>query len=363
MTASDSLHVLVSPLNWGLGHATRCIPVIRLLLDKGATVTIGANGRSLQLLREEFPDLEFFDFPGFSPEYPKSGNMTGRMFLLIPSFIYNLIREYKRLNKEIKLRKFQVVISDNRYGLRNKNVKSIIILHQLQILTPGYLRWLQPFLLKISVFLIRHFNQCWIPDFSGEENLGGVLSHPGRLPSNCRFIGPLTRFSFNINTVIEKRSGILILLSGPEPQRSILEKILLVQIDNLDIPVTMILGLSEHSRYERKKGMHTIISYAGSDEIENYLRKSEMLISRPGYSTVMDLSVIGGKALFIPTPGQTEQEYLGEFLENKGIALSVKQENLNLAADISKALIYKGFTPTDPGEAIKQQIDLLLSGR
>jgi uncharacterized protein (TIGR00661 family) len=358
---TKDLHVMVCPLNWGLGHASRCIPLITLLISKGIQVTIGASGRPLYLLRQEFPGLEFIEFPGFSPTYPKSGMMVGRLFLLIPSFIYNLIFENCKLSKVLKLRKFDIVISDNRYGLINKKSICIIIIHQLQILAPYPFRWLQPFLRMINNWLISRFNRCWIPDFEDENNLSGILSHAGKLPENASFIGPLTRFHSKTNADHTKRKGIVAILSGPEPQRSILESMLLDQLPVIMQQTTVICGKSEEGNTVKTFNNIKLISSAGSHEIEEYLANAELVICRPGYSTIMDLSVTGGKALFIPTPGQTEQEYLASFFMQKGIAFAVKQDLLDLRSDISKALSFKGFESAPSHDLLDYQIELLLN--
>ncbi|MBK7028809.1 MAG: glycosyltransferase [Bacteroidales bacterium] len=353
--------ILISPLNWGLGHATRCIPIIRLLLSHNSNVTIATSGRALALLKNEFPQNQFIDLPGFSPLYPKSGFMVLKMFLLIPSFLFYLVYENYRLSKIIKLQKFDLIISDNRYGIFNRKVKSILITHQIRIQVPQSFFWMRSVLLLINRILMKPFDQIWIPDYNGNKNLSGALSHKVRLPSNAVYIGPLSRFkSIDIKLPKEKDS-ILAILSGQEPQRSILEQKILHQLKDTDRNIILIRGKSEGQKEIKKFGSITMVSFALAKEIEQLIRKSALIICRPGYSSIMDLAVLGGKVLFIPTPGQTEQEYLAEFFMQQGIALSVAQNKLNLREDIHNAILYKGFTPNREASLLEAQVDLLMN--
>ncbi len=355
------VRILVCPLDWGLGHATRCIPLIRKFLERGAVVTLAASGRALQLLRKEFPLLEAIELPGFSPTYPASGKMVSKMFRSIPSFIYNLIAEKRVLSKLNRQRKFDIIVSDNRYGLFDKDSKSILIIHQIRIKTPAYLSWAEPLLYRVNCLLIARFDQCWIPDFNDERNLSGELSHACRLPHNAFYIGPLTRFAGQAGTAGVDSKIILAVLSGPEPQRSMLEQIIIRQSEELDNEIVLIGGRSEEEGIATKIRRITIVPFATTAELEIYMKSAHLLICRPGYSTIMDLAGTGGKALFIPTPGQTEQEYLGSLFYDRGIALSVGQEELNLKHHIPAALLYRGFEPTANDHLLENRLDLLFS--
>jgi uncharacterized protein (TIGR00661 family) len=359
LKGEGKLHVLVCPLNWGLGHATRCIPIINSLLSKGAKVTIAGSGGSLSLLRSEFPGLEFIEFHGFSPEYSRKGNMLLKMALLIPSFIWNILNEHSRLSRIIKQIRVDVVISDNRYGLWNKTIRSILITHQVFIRAPKRWKWLNGILLLVNRFLISRFDECWIPDFPGEKNLSGELSQLKPVSANYHFIGPLSRLNPSLHSPAI-RDGILVVLSGPEPQRSILEEILTRQLEELDTEALIICGKTSPQPLTLRKGKLTIISYAGSDQMNDLLNKAALIICRSGYSTIMDLAAIGGKALFIPTPGQTEQEYLAGYYMMQGIAMRVNQHEINLKNDIPLAYAYPGFKPSSLNKALEHQIEMLL---
>jgi len=328
------------------------------LLHKGKNVTLAAYGNSIPLLRGEFPALEIIELPGFSPEYPENGNMMIRLALLIPAFLWSIISEHYRLSRIIKRKQIDVVISDNRYGLWSRKIKSIFISHQVFVRAPKKWSWLNPLLLLVNRLLISRFNECWIPDLAGNDNLSGELSHLHSLPENYYFIGPLTRLQpGNINP--SGKNHILAILSGPEPQRSILEKILSRQLKDLRENAVLIRGVFKSDQHISNEGNLTVMNYATTDQVQELLETSIIVICRSGYSIVMDLARVGGKALFIPTPGQTEQEYLSEFLLSKGIALSINQNNLFLQDNLSEAISFKGFQPLKSNSALEERIDLL----
>ena len=354
-------NVLVCPLDWGLGHAARCIPIINELTARGANVIIAASGRASDLLRLEFPKLHHINFKGFSPSYPVSGNMAGKMLRSLPSFIYQLITEKYRLSEIIKVHKIDIVISDNRYGLINKNTFNVILIHQIRIKVPRWLKGLEPFLSLINRSLISRFDHCWIPDFADEDNLSGELSHSVRLPKNASYIGPLSRFQGRDHRAGTTEPYLLVLLSGPEPQRSLLENIIITQMCDHAMPVILIGGKTEESGIPRTVGNLTIYPYATEEVLFKFLVSASLIICRPGYSTIMDLAATAGKALFVPTPGQTEQEYLGELFMSRGIAFSVPQKNLELSKNITHALTYKGFTGNRENAMLMDHVDMLLA--
>ncbi len=359
MTDPSKLQVLVCPLDWGLGHASRCIPVIQRLISKGHEVTIAASGRSLALLKLEFPNLVAVEFPGFSPEYSANGTMTLKMVGLIPLFIKNLFVEHSELKKLILQLRIDVVISDNRYGLWNKNVKSILIIHQLNIQAPPSIRFLEPFLFLINRVMMGRFNECWIPDFPGPENLSGKLSHSRRIDNSSFYVGPLSRFIHEVSVKATEKNEILVILSGPEPQRNILEDKILAQLKNLTFKAVVICGKPEAVQSKVQSGRITIMVHATTTEMEEFIRNSELVICRSGYTTIMDLAAIGGKALFIPTPGQTEQEYLAHIHKQNGSAWYVSQNDLDLSRDIPAAMSVKGFVPIPDAGLLGTRIEMI----
>jgi UDP:flavonoid glycosyltransferase YjiC (YdhE family) len=342
-----SIKVLVCPLDWGLGHATRDVMLIRELLYSGYEVTIGADKAPLRILRENFPELPYLVIPSFEIKYPYKGSwMVLKMFANIPKILLGIFREHQMLKKIIKANNFQMVISDNRYGLFGKKIYSIFITHQLRIQLPYFLKWAGFILQFINYRFIKRFNECWIPDFAGSENLSGILSHPSKIPSNAKYIGLLSRFRDSAigpstNLEFHDNYDILIILSGPEPQRGILERKLSGQLAGTNYRVIMVLGKPEHKIFERSANI-TIINHLNSNEMELLISKIPIVIARAGYSTMMDLACLNKTAIIIPTPGQTEQEYLGLYSMKKKWFYYVDQKTIDINRNITS---FKKFSP------------------
>ncbi len=336
--------ILICPLDWGLGHATRCIPIIRLLLDRGAEVIIAADNRPLELLKKEFPTLQFIAFKGYEINYSKSDSLILSMLFSIPKILRGIKNEHNELDKIIDEHHIDVVISDNRYGCWNKKVKSIFITHQLMVKTPFGEKLLHN---KIQNF-IKNFDECWIPDYEDENNLSGDLSHKYPIPSNAFFIGPLSRFVNRETPKIEY--DILAVVSGPEPQRSVFERIVTEQIYQRNLKALIVYGLPNKMIKMEEKQNVKMVSHLLSKDLENSILKSKIIIARSGYSTIMDLASLGKKAIFIPTPGQTEQEYLAEYFKSKRISFFQNQKNFDLQMAMSESEKYSGFNPPHVNE-------------
>lgn len=339
------LHILISPLDWGLGHASRCIPVIKQLITAGHKVTVAGYGRSFILLQKEFPALECIELKGFSPSYSVSGKLLFHLFLLLPGFIVSIFRENRELKKLIAKHQFDIIISDNRYGLRNAKITSIIITHQVMIKTPHWLRFAEYLIYRVSRLLISGFDECWIPDYEETPGLSGDLSHKYPLPRNAKFIGPLSRFeqSEPFSKLNPGEQKITAIISGPEPQRSIFEHLVTKQLSELNQTGIILSGKPESGTAVVVDGNLTILPHLSVNEMRTLINSSFLVICRSGYSSVMDLQALGAKALFIPTPGQTEQIYLAELCQNAGIAAWCHQKNLNLKTEIENAIKFPGF--------------------
>lgn len=330
--------ILLCPLDWGLGHATRCIPIIRLLLQKNAEIIIAADGRPMELLKQEFPNLEFVRLKGYNINYPTQGSMVWKMFLSIPKILKGIREEHNALQKIIQEKKIDIVISDNRFGLWNKQIKSVFITHQLMIKAP----FGEKLLHLINLYYIKKYDHCWVPDVEKENNLSGDLSHKYKLPANAKFIGPLSRFERNSTPKENYQYDVMAIISGPEPQRSIFEKIISEQAIKSKLKVLIVLGTPEKTKTE-ERGAVKIVSHLHTYEMQQAIGNTAIVIARSGYSTIMDLAVLGKKAIFVTTPGQTEQEYLAEDLMQKKIAYYQKQSEFNLLNALKEAKHYKGF--------------------
>ncbi len=325
--------ILVAPLCWGLGHATRCIPLIKRLLDEKKTVVVASDGAALALLRAELPQLTMVELPPYDIRYPTS-NMTFNMALQLPKMVRAVRREHLFLQKIIAQFQIETVISDNRYGCYSAATRNIFLTHQLNLQAP----FGGDFLSAAQRFFIRPFDEIWIPDFATEPNLSGKLSHGGTLPTQkIRYIEPLTRMIFLEN--IDTKYDVAVVLSGPEPQRSLLETKIVAQA--LELPqyrFLLVQGLAQMPpTSQTQQNIHTV-SYLTSEDLNVAIAASRMIIARAGYSTIMDLSVLQKKALLVPTPGQTEQEYLASFFSKKIDFVTQTQKNLNLKIAILKLL-------------------------
>jgi uncharacterized protein (TIGR00661 family) len=351
------LRIFISPLDWGLGHAARCIPIIRYLIEREIKVLIGAEGSHLIFLKEHFPDIEYIEFPGYRISYSAYLPAGVKVLVQLPHLVSVINKEHELLSKIIEEKKIDAVISDNRYGLWSKKVPSVIITHQLNIQAPTG----ENILSKTIYNYVRHFDECWIPDFAGQENLSGVVSHPIPKGINGKYIGPLSRFeSARDSRHNNLKYDLLVILSGLEPQRSKLEEMVLKQVKTINTLKTLIIqGIPGNTHtlapsLPDREGVNSIeiVPHLEDSEFQEKMNCSEVILSRPGYSTIMDLYRIGWrKAIFIPTPGQTEQEYLGKLMEQKGIAVTFNQKGFSLKESLRKVKELS-FTPPDYGKGI-----------
>ena len=329
--------ILVAPLDWGLGHATRCIPIIRNLKSLGYEVIIAGEGAQRRLLEQEFPLDRFVELRGYRVRYGKNRWLTiMKISLQIPKILIQINRENRWLKQFVRQEAPAAVIADNRYGLHNPQLRSILITHQLSIRTP--LGTLVSLLLRhLNYRFIRPFDACWVPDYPQVfHSLAGTLSHPAKLPeTTLRYIGPLSRFEAPHRVAHD--IDLLVLLSGAEPQRTVLEKILLGQLASHPGRVFFLRGLpGEGALPEAPPGV-TLCNHLDSAGLQELICRSRLVISRSGYSTVMDLVRLGCKSILIPTPGQSEQEYLSSYLFGKKIAYQAKQESFSLSRALAGA--------------------------
>ncbi len=333
--------VLYCPLNWGLGHASRSVPVIRTLSDLGFNVIIAADKAPLAFLLKQFPTLEWVKFKGFEPKYTKGKNLFFKLFWqLIPAFwFYWLDKQFVR--EQIKKRKIDLIISDNRFGALNKNIPSVIITHQLNLQLPGSLRLIKPIANKLNRYLIKQFDQCWIPDFKEKSSFSGNLSI---IPSNfipTVHLGILSRFRSLNAKPVSKDIDVLVLLSGPEPQRSILESICINQLSITNFKSVILRGLPQNKSIEQNFRNIKLMNHAPDNVFENLVSRSRMIICRGGYSTIMDLACLNKSAWLVPTPGQSEQEYLASFLSGKKWFNTINQSEIQIDKIFDSDSVFK----------------------
>jgi len=309
--------ILIAPLNWGLGHATRCIPIINELLSQGHDIVIAADGYPLQLLKQEFPQLECIEFPSFSVRYSTSKFQAGKLMLSLPKILFDIWREHRQLQIYIGQYCITQVISDNRFGLWTRLVPCVYITHQMMIKMPkGFELFERPGWLIHRLFINR-YAACWIPDEAENGGLSGDLAHKYSLPKHARFIGCQSRFAYTPDITPTETYHTVVVVSGPEPQRSLFEKEWMEKLRGKETTVLIVRGLPEKKVIREQLDNITVVSHLPTPELKAQLLAANQIICRSGYSSIMDLHVLNRKATLIPTPGQTEQEYLGKYVSTK----------------------------------------------
>lgn len=351
--------ILVVPLDWGLGHATRCIPIIKELQLQGCKVIVAAEFASKSLLEHEFQQLTFIDLPGYRIRYTANRFwMPLKIVQQIPRILYRVLYEHMWLKKVEKKHFINAVFADNRFGLYKKSIPTIYITHQLLIKTGN--SFSEKILQIIHFWFIKRFSYCWIPDFEGKINIAGELSHSSKIPRNASYIGCLSRFEKQPVTL--KKFNLLIIISGPEPQRKIFENLILSQLTNQHGNVLLVRGLPG-TRDENKSILNTaypdnvvIKNHLAAKELNEAIESAEWVISRSGYTTVMDLIKLQQKAILVPTPGQTEQEYLAAHLMEHHFFYAAKQEGFVLNNELKHATNFSFRIPSFDMELYKKFI-------
>ncbi len=331
---SKELKILIAPLDWGLGHATRCIPIIYTLLDAGVQVLLAGDAATEKLLRKEFPTLLFLPLKGYNVTYSRSKQrFLVKLLSQVPRIQKAIQYEHRWLQKVVKNHQIDVVISDNRFGLHHPGIQCVYITHQLHIETGK--PWLNSITQKIHYRFINRFNQCWVPDAEGSVNLAGKLSHPHQMPEiPVKYLGCLSRFT---KTAADKSIPLLVILSGPEPMRSIFEELICKQLEHFKSEVVLVRGLPMAEETLGLPKNVTVHNHLPAADLCQLILSSEMVLARAGYSTVMDLARLGQKAILVPTPAQAEQEYLGDYLKDQQLFYACPQEDFNLTGALTGA--------------------------
>jgi predicted glycosyltransferase len=349
------LNILICPLEWGLGHAARMIPVARELVIRGHNVIIASGEEHLSFLRKELPGLTFIHFPGFNPSYSRHLPQYLTLLLKVPSLIRHIVKEHRQLDSLIDKHKIDIVISDNRFGLWNRRVRTAYVTHMPRIPFPVPFRFLEPLGITLHRLIIRKYDLCLIPDLPGELNLTGRLTHGFRQTGNTRFTGILSRLSTAAESPAGTTAGgkYLAILSGPEPQRSIFRKYLTEALKTANKQAVILEG--KPGREDLSSDTNPVESYSHADaaEIRSMILSASSIITRSGYTTIMELVSLGRSALLVPTPGQTEQEYLAEYMKQKGWFTNLSQKNL------SKGIPGKLAAERIPAELAEQSAALL----
>ena len=333
---SNNKTILIAPLNWGLGHATRCIPIIKALQENNFIPIIASDGIALALLRKEFPYIQTLELPSYQIEYAKNGkNFKWKLLKNLPKMMEAIWEEKRLVKKWVKKYAIEGIISDNRLGVFSPKVPSVFITHQLNVMT-GNTTWITSILHQK---IIKKYTECWVPDIENAPNLTGKLGHLKTNTLDLKYIGPLSRLH---KKEVPQKYDLMVILSGPEPQRGILEELLKREVLRFDGKVVFIKGIVEKEQKKEEIENITYYNFMNTRQIEQTFNESEIVLSRSGYTTIMDLAVLQKKAFFIPTPGQYEQEYLAKKLKNNNLVPYVEQDNFRIEA-LAEIKNYQGL--------------------
>ena len=332
--------ICISPIDWGLGHATRCIPLIQALEKLNYEIFIATEGDHETILREAVPNAQFLQLRGYRIKYAKMGMLLPlTIFFQIPKIIYSIYYEYKWLQKIQKEMQFDIVISDNRFGFFHKNVPSVFITHQLNFQMPY--AWATPLFQKIQYAWLKNFRACWIPDMEGENNLSGILANTKFKPSvPIWYMGCLSRlkqFDKNMEAVNKEPIVFLGIISGPEPQRTLLENLLWTKGNQLNLKFTLVAGTPTIKQAFQQNANATKYPHLSGAELVREINRAEYIICRGGYTTLMELIPFEKKLILIPTPGQTEQQLLGKVWQEKNWAICYDQSDFKLSVALKEA--------------------------
>lgn len=329
--------IFIAPLDWGLGHATRCVPIIKELL-KHNSVILGITPLTKPIFEEEFPGVKMIEIPAYNITYSKHLPLWLKLGISYPKISKIIVNENKLLEKIINDYKIDVVISDNRFGLHSKNAHCVFITHQLFLKAPVFENFAQ----KQNKKYILNFDEVWVPDYETSDastsstsvkNLSGELSHGTHFHKNVKYIGPQSRLTDVIcevdpDSYRENKYEYLILLSGPEPGRTTLEDELLLKAKNSNKKIALVRG-SKFKIHDTGFDGIDIFDFPKKEELKKLILSSDKIICRSGYSTLMDMHLLDKKELIlIPTTGQSEQEYLAEYWQQHFSSKIILEKNL-----------------------------------
>lgn len=351
-------------LDWGLGHTTRSIPLIRFLQELGFEVIIACNSTQQKVLAAELDNIRFLPLKGYDLAY---GNSSWRTKLKIAlqsiKILTNIKSENGWIRAQIALEKPDLIISDNRYGFRNASIPSILITHQLLVKT-GLGGLADLIMKKFLRSQIKHFNSCWVPDTENAPGLASELSHPPfQLPCPVSYIGLVSRLE---RSTIDNSDGpVVVILSGPEPQRTVLEHRIMESLKATTRPIVIIRGKPDGGSLPLLPDNVEVYDHLPAAQLSVLVAKASYIISRSGYTTLMDMFKLGKKLIAIPTPGQAEQEYLGKILHQEKRLLCIDQQTFDFGTAIIQAEAFEFRTWEESSfdlykSVVSEQLDLLL---
>ncbi len=325
--------ILVSPMEWGLGHTVRLVPFISKAVEDGHRVILAADGTSLDFLRFRFPDLLWIRLPFYAVRYPENGRFFRKLIAQGPGILRAIRRNHRQVSEVVSKYNVTRIICDHRYGLHHPQVHSIFITNQLWLKAPKGWSFGEGLVYWLHRKVLSRFSEIWIADYEGVPNLSGLLTHPKLLPERAKYIGPVSRFE-NVTAerpVYAKSFEVLALVSGPEPQRTIFEERLKTRFKKSGVTAVIFRGIPPATTGEImivQEDDILVVNHARDEYLAWYILEAKEIICRPGNSTLSDLNYFGKSALLVPTPGQTEQEYVAWHLEKMGTFRVIEQVDL-----------------------------------
>lgn len=333
-------NVLVCPLDWGLGHVSRIIPILNRLLQNNCKLYISCSRSQFLFLQQE--NIPFEWIPCSSPEIKYKARTLNAFDLLalVPRIYAGIVRDRKHIKQWIKKYNIHLIISDSRFGCYHKKIPSVVITHQINMKLPPSVSFFEPILSWHIKKRIRKFRYCWVPDIPSFPNFAGDLSLNHNL--SVQYIGILSRFEKAAPSLqaTQYEYEALGIISGPEPQRSIFAQLLLSQMKQLPFRCGLVMGKPDYSKTPVQDNNVTIFPFASSTELYQLILSSKYIVARAGYSTIMDLIALQRTAILVPTPGQTEQEYLANYYQTRKTFVVSTQENLKLDKALEELSVY-----------------------
>lgn len=347
--------LLFAVLDWGLGHATRSIPVIDVLLNAGYEVHLAGNGPSSDILKNHFSKLPFWDLPGYEPRYSRANLLPFAIVSQIPGFLKTINLEHEKLRQLQTRMNYDLVVSDNRYGCFLNDRPSVLICHQLQIPLRGWPTLFAPVLQSWHRSKFSPFSELWVPDQQDLRLSGKMSEYDGEIP--VEFIGLPTRLDPCRNSV--KGDYILAVLSGPEPQRSVFENRLIEEMSKMKaLNFILIRGIAGHLNVPSNI---RVVPFAHKDEMQKLMCEARWAVCRSGYSSLIDLLQLKKKAIVVPTPGMPEQEYLAKQVSALKMFDVADQSGIRFSPDFEPKSIWEGNSPELNKEKILSRVKALIN--
>ena len=309
-----------------------------MLKEQDHHIVLAANQEIIDFAQNELGQVDAVLLRNPVVRYASSSKQGNKLMRQLPAFFISVAFERKKLRRIVREKNIDVIISDNRYGMWSSSCPSFIITHQTHIMLPYKNRFLQRIVNSIVYRFLSKFDEVWIPDMDSEFRLAGELS-AFPIGLNARYIGLLSKLEKQ-DLLAQGDDYSLILLSGPEPQRSLLETIICRQVLHQSKRFVLVRGSEAPFSFEGKLANCEVYNFAHKNELSALIQRANIVIARSAYTSLMDLLYMNKKALLIPTPGQSEQEYLAAHLKKEGIYYSVEQSKLKLFEDIELALSF-----------------------